>query len=84
MAVAARITLRLVLIIDLANRIALAPQRSQHPALHKSDAGHEIVLRKSPVYADLMRFPATSARRFSRSSFDALQRAIPAGIALAQ
>jgi hypothetical protein len=44
MAAAARIALRLALIIDLANRIALAPLRSSHPALHKSDVGHEIVL----------------------------------------
>jgi hypothetical protein len=44
MAVAARITLRLVLIVDLAYCIALALLRSSHLALHKTDAGHEIVL----------------------------------------
>jgi hypothetical protein len=46
MAVATSITLRLALIIDLADRFfyAPAPLRSAHLALHKTDAGHEIVL----------------------------------------
>jgi hypothetical protein len=50
MAVATSITLRLALIIDLANRFlnAPAPLRSAHLALHKADAGHEIVLENVP------------------------------------
>jgi hypothetical protein len=46
MAVATSITLRLALIIDLADRFsnAPAPLRSAHLALHKTNAGHEIVL----------------------------------------
>jgi hypothetical protein len=46
MAVATSITLRLALIIDLADRFFYAPARlrSAYLALHKTDVGHEIVL----------------------------------------